>query len=223
MHSAVLELPAKCIHQPTRLDLAIVENYMLWPNDPIARERGFEAATAVSINERSHELTSEQLRFFLNFAVGCAPIKEIQEAAKAPFLRGFLAGIILRHVVFEVIVDPNSSKASMSWIIQHLSERIWPRERLRPQTIRNDLWSNFRCVSHFWAAYVEAGYSGIGREFPCRVDRLKEFLTMAEAFRLTGETTRTKRSPRPVLWPGETLRLPDDLDIPREAFRGRPS
>jgi hypothetical protein len=85
MYAAVLDLPAECIDKPTKIDLAEIETHMLWPADPTSRERGIEASRVAYVNERSRELSAEQLRSFLNLAIDVPPLKQIQEAAKGPF------------------------------------------------------------------------------------------------------------------------------------------
>jgi hypothetical protein len=79
--------------------------------------------------------------------------------------------------------------------------------RVSLKTFQNQIWPTFRCVAHFWAASFKV-MKFDGQPFPCHVARLHEFLADAEAYRLMGETLRTKQSPSTVLNPGETIKLP---------------
>jgi len=70
-------------------------------------------------------------------------------------------------------------------------------------------------VSPLWVAHKHMIDFYSEREFPCRFDRLAEFLAIAEFFRAEGQKLKTKQSPTPtILPPTETYRLPGDLKLP---------
>lgn len=86
--------------------------------------------------------------------------------------------------------------------------------RITPGSFNNEIWPKFKSAAHFWAASVAINtLDNIGGAFPCRPDELGRFLSDAEAYRIAGETTRTKQAATTILDPGVTIRLPDALKI----------
>src|SRR4051812_14221513 len=142
------------------------------------------------------------------------PPAVLRTAAKKPRDRGPIAGIITKHLIEQVILNPRSEKASSDWIINDLSNRVWPQVRLKPNTIRNSVLPTFRKVSHLWAAYA-ALENFEPSCFPCELSNLGKFLSLAEWYRTEGESRSTWQSPTPVLPMGECVRLPAGLCLPK--------
>jgi hypothetical protein len=218
MLGAILELSGDSLEEMTQLDVLAVEALMLWPDDPVARNDALTTTTNEFANRHLPILPPDLLRSLFSTAHEAIPLKTIRQLAEGPFLHGCIAGIILAHTVNEVAINAKSEKASIGWIIKKLSKSIYPKWRLMPKTIENAVWPKFRSVSHFWAAYVTAAYSKSGSPFPCRVDTLTDFLAKADAYRAVGETTRTRRSPRILLMPGECVGIPPNLRLPKISF-----
>jgi hypothetical protein len=215
MLGMILQLSGDSLEEMTQLDVFAVEAQMLWPDDPVARKDALTTTTNEFAYRQLPILPPGLLRCLFSTAHEATPFKTIQQSAEVPFLHGCIPGIILAHTVGEVAINPKSEKASIGWIIEKLSKSVYPKWRLMPKTIENTVWPKFRSVSHFWAAYVTAAYSKPGAPFPCRVDTLIDFLAKADAFRTAGEATKTRRSPRVILMPGESVRIPSNLKLPK--------
>src|SRR6476620_5800237 len=150
----VLELPISCFDNPTFVDTRIVEAYMIWPTDTAARNRAIHTARVQCQVPDLPDFDADRLQMHAYFAREAMPTEFIKREAYIPYNYGHLAGIILKHVVEQVALDRTSEKAKMEWIIDNVSKTVFPALRLRPYTIRNTLWPNFRKVSHMWAAYI---------------------------------------------------------------------
>jgi hypothetical protein len=209
-----LELSDECLSRPLPIDLITLGAHMLWPDDTDVRNDAIDSGQ-LKILISDWIVPQELVQQISSAALDATPIKVLQECAKAPFVHGFIAGTILNHIIGEVAVDKNSERASIQYAISHLSKMFYPRWRLAPKTIENTVWPEFRKVSHYWAAYVQETYSVRPESFPCQQHKLSEFLSTAEAFRAAGEVTRTKRSGRPLLLPGECVGLPPKIVPPK--------
>ena len=210
MPHEALALDGDFLLNPTIFDLSVVECHMLWPDDLQARSLATRATTAEFGRRALPHMPDHLMRDIVPALVAAPPIGQAQAAAGKPFFEGYVAGMILHHVVGAVATDGDD--ASMGWIMSKIANDVRPR-RLSKKTIENTLWPKYRRVSHFWAAYVERSYSET--VFPCRLEKLAEFLSLAEAFRVAGEATRTKQSPRPtVLLPHECVTLPVGVFLP---------
>jgi hypothetical protein len=208
-----LELQPDCLERPTQLDVAIVENMMLWPHDPHARERAEQAAMAQFGRNLMTEgrLSRDLEQGLVHLAVEAPKPGDVQETAKLRFVEGCIAGYILDRAISWADFDPD--KAAIQKTVEAISDKLWPQWRLRPRTIQNKM-TELRCVSHLWAAYVRDAME-TETPFPCRSKELAMFLGTAEAYREWAERTRTPHSPSTVLRPGETVRLPAGLCVPK--------
>lgn len=215
--------------EPSRLDLSIIENWMLYPHpdESHIRERNIETATLEYCGPlRLKELLSPTLQENLFLAaLAATPPATIREEKEEPRCHGIVVGSILRDVIGsnEINLD-----ASIGSFVKRWGEELSKRKyRVSESTIRNTIWPRMKRVAHFWAARVELVHKNYyagewlapvceseSNRFPCQLDQLRDFLAVAEAYRLKGETIRPKRSPTgTVLDPTETLRLPDFLEI----------
>src|ERR1700676_2702386 len=105
MSMEIIDLEADCLANPSRLDLANIEARMLWPHDPAARNQAMTTSTA-EMGRQILPILSEQLvRELVPIALSATPLDAVQGSAKEPFVHGYIAGIILNHIVGEVAVD----------------------------------------------------------------------------------------------------------------------
>jgi hypothetical protein len=140
----------------------------------------------------------------------------VQQLALTPYKRGLIAGIMLRDVIAAAADGGRPKDGSLGSIIKILSGRFG--YKYSPQTINSEVWPEFKKVSHFWAAYIHAAFSGSGtnRPFPCTIETLPVFLAIAEEFRRLGESTRSWKSPEPsILRRGQCVRLASDFHLPK--------
>ena len=215
-----LNLQQNCLTAPIRLDLAVVEAMMLWPDNEdepdneAMRERWLNAAMTRESAIRLDGLPEPLLRSALKLASETTPIGELQKDARDRAGHGCIAGAILRIAVRESAVRRGS--VNIGDIIDNvvnISEPIRKRHKVRlsKKTIYNTSWHNYRSVAHFWAAHAASVEAG-SEAFPCPIGDLPVFLATAELFREAGEAAKTKQGP--VLRPGETVRLPAGFVLP---------
>ncbi len=202
-----LMLTADCLVCPTPLDLSLVQAVMIWPDDPVARDRAERAAT-VALGRQVAELLSRELLLELA-TMGASAIADINRDANDRLTHGVIAGTILRFII-HAAVRPQTM--TMQEIIGFQAKELC----MAPKTINNRSWPKWRCVAHFWAAFLQLqAENGPTYPHPCRLDDFARFLGLAETFRELGERAQPRQSPRPVLRPGECVRLPSDLAVPR--------
>jgi hypothetical protein len=209
----ILPLRADCLAGPTRLDVAVLEAVMLWPEDVEKRQRSIETSLVEFGRLHAKAMDSEGLRALLKEAADAPPLAELQEQSKPRFVQGVLAGMILRELLGLSLLAPE--RALMKLVLGELADgfRIAGRLNLSDKTIKNAVWPVFRPVAHLWAASVEINLELNEGAFPCRCDRLLAFLARAEAYRNLGERTRSKQSPVMLLSAKSTWRLPREISV----------
>jgi len=191
--AAQLELSDDCLSRPLPADLITLGAHMLWPGEKDTDERESAIRSGhLNILISDWQIPQEFAKQIASDALDALPMKTIQESAQARRTKGYIAGVILRHVISEVALDRMSEKAQVSWIIDELfskpPKKGAPR-RQRPRTIENTVWKDFRKVSHFWASYEETFDAADLSSFPCKLENLCNFLSISEAFRTQGEAT----------------------------------
>jgi hypothetical protein len=214
------------------LTLAIIEGWMLYPNDQKQRERTFAAAKAQHTTNEISNLAKQigpdtpaiyhtlgDLSQMLTSIVSAPRLADIHEEVRLPYVSGIAAGLILFNVVVRSKLNPKLSGimhrakteaiAALNGVLGVVVSK---------QTIENEIWKNYRCVAHLWAASVSTGLNG-DTAFPCRLDNIEIFLAEAEAWRREGESLKPLQSPGKVLRSFETIRPREDLIIPRHKIQ----
>jgi hypothetical protein len=133
---------------------------------------------------------------------------------------GFLAGYKLRKIVgLSMLRAPDATSEKVTAAIGNLMKRKGFRS-ISEKTITNQIWPQFRSVAYLWASYYHRSLNRDGADapFPCRVAELRDFLAVAEAFRLYAEVTRTAVRSRTILTPGTSIALPAGLSVPAVAL-----
>ena len=209
----VLNLSPDCLDKTTQWDLSIIQAWMLWPHDEAARERAVVAVTGEFGRNTLPLLTEEMKNCLILLGSEAWPIAEISKLAKKPFLNGGLAGKILHRVVARILSKPENG--SIGDVKKEISQIFPTSKHLGIKTIET-IWTNYRRVSHFWAAYIDRITTTNDYAFPCRVDRLGDFLGAADALRLFGEANGTKQHPgQRIFKSNECLRIPEGLRVPQ--------
>ncbi|MDB5617433.1 hypothetical protein [Tardiphaga sp.] len=217
MKSQTLALRTGCLDDTSRLDLAVVEAHMLWPDDERARERSLETANVQFGVANSLNLPQYILAGLLPIAAEAAPLTELQEVAKKPFFHGLIAGRVLYGAVRGAMAAADDR--SMGRIYGDIAKSIPAAQRLSRKTIENKVWPKYRPVAHFWASYVDHALAKGDTTFPCSIGRLGEFLAVAQAFRRLGETTSTPQSPTTILRHYDAVGVPANLAVPEIPIR----
>jgi hypothetical protein len=226
MTGETIEIRLDCLAAPLRSDLIGIESVMLWPRDIKARTEAEQAAVVAAGLEMAKGLNwgSDALLELAGVAADAIPLREIHKwttvTKGGPFVQGLIAGEILFQSVSRSVI--NSPDASMKRIVADVSKKFSAIWLVKPKTIENKVWPEYRSVAHLWASYRHFSYERLavkaashGCPFPCSVANLSLFLAVAEEFRKLGETTKTKQAPTTVLRANESVGLPAGLCLPR--------
>jgi hypothetical protein len=88
------------LRHPTRMDTALIESIMLWPEDEKWRAKHADAAFVEFVGDGTHVFTREVLEKFHQLTRKTLPIEEIQkEVVKKRFQNGLIAGLVLRNLI----------------------------------------------------------------------------------------------------------------------------
>lgn len=209
----ILDIRADCLTQPIRLDLAVIEVTMLWPDDIEARREALITSRVEELRPSADTLIRSELAELARQAADARPLRDIQKdyLRGDRLIRGSIAGTILRETLGRLEINHNAS--SMKQIVGELSDAFSKKYRLSVKTIANDVWPTFRPVAHFWAAHLDAALFFDETAFPCQMQHLSDFLARSEGYRMRGEIFRTKQSPTTVLHAAEMFRLPSHLMV----------
>jgi hypothetical protein len=208
----VLPLRFDVLENPTRFDLALIEAWMLWPDDENARSEALASAYVESEKQYVTELSGEDLKFFTAIASGAFPPHHIQGRAKDEILHGAIAGMVLREAVGELAIGHKG--ITLSGVFKRISLGM----SITQKVFDNSLWRRFRPVAHLWAAWLTNALDDDGRDFPCELSGLASFLQTAEDYRMMAENHRTKQSRTTILRIGEAVGIPLELGIAPRAM-----
>ena len=207
----------------------IVIAMMAHPDDPQRRADLFFVRSSL---ERLSKLRDDQklavpvreLRSFLE-----APAyAEVERLAAESGAGGGTAGDLLSRVVrYSKVCPKHASLLKAAWVEEHLLAQGTNRhgEKLpysRATILAN--WTRFKPVAHLWAAsrIATEGEEGIPPpEF--NLDSRQGtpgFLSLAEYFRIIGESFKSRGQKTPLLDPLTSWKLPADLRLP--ALEGSP-
>jgi hypothetical protein len=197
-----------------RATLGYIETIMLWPTDAAQQSRARKAIGATRINNAipddaaEEQLTHRQMREVFHFLAGSPPLADIRREARRPYCHGVAAGLVLCEILHRR--DVGSRRAQLGAVMDAVAATLAGVGGfgVSRKTIDNSVWPVFRSVSHLWGAHLWVSAGG-DRAFPCRLDRLADFLTVTEWFRVEGEGFQPKQSDRTVLDPEETWRMPE--------------
>lgn len=218
--SNILNLRDRAIHAPSRLDLAAIEVQMAWPHDRDWQKRAYMAIVAEHMTPHIEEALKKDYRGLHSLAKKALPIADVRREWNEQAKRASLAGLLLHDLVGRIslgITDMTMEKLISRVIEPFMKTKLGGELRISVKTFQNQIWPAFRCVAYYWAASFKAREFE-GQSFPCNVTKLREFLADAEAYRLMGEASRTKRSPSTVLNPNETMKLPSGLLVEPSIF-----
>lgn len=211
MNGRVIPLRFDVLESPTRIDIALVEAWMLWPNDEIKRDRAFKASVVHYAKSHEAEIQTEEWKTLFFLLADADRLSDLrQEVKEGRILRGMIAGNFLRLVLQALwtggAVSMTDCKAKAT--ARYVKDRTLPKK-----AFDDEIWPAFRGVSHFWAASLDAWNYGGQRVFPCEVEVLGKFLVAAETYRRAGEELHTPKSPNHVLRASDSIGLPPELGI----------
>ena len=204
----VLNLRPGCLDNPTRFDLAPIEAAMLWPDDPGKRTRIIVSCRAEHLSARNGASTGELLS--LRVLADDSMANDLRAQLGDRLVQGTIAGWILRDTI------AGAGRVPIDTAIRNASGKFrdvkMPRGRnnrdLTPRTISRSIWPRYRSVAHFWAAWLDHRDAPL---FPCRLERMREFLALAETLRKAGETTQLTNTGNSVLPVGLAFRFAAEI------------
>jgi hypothetical protein len=198
------------LDEPNQFDVSVIEALMVWPDDPAWRARAARAGWVEyfdsMFNGNVALLPPDILTMHLQITRLALPIDLVHgEVKKGRIMRGLVAGEVLRR--FLATKEPRPSVESIANRVLDPFQKAG--HRLSVGTYRNEIRRTFRPVVHFWAAAIETREPDA---FPCRTERLAEFLALADSFRLRAEAAKLKRQgSETFMRPGEAFPLPKRL------------
>lgn len=204
----LLKLRPDSLTRPLRLDLAKVEAIMMWPDDDDRQRAWWTAAMLEDGRHWVESMPIEVLQPYTRAALDAPRLPKLHEGADRRFYHGILAGQVVLSTLIYAQVAPE--KAVLRSVIASLCQGMKGTYQVEPQTLNNSILPRYRPVVHLWAAFIFAS-EGRERPFPCGVASLPIFLATAEAIRRRAEQWRAKKSPTPLMRPGEAMRLPPDV------------
>ena len=176
---------------PTRLDVAVIEALMIWPDDENNRARAATASFVEYIGDFASELPRELLAMHQKITRRADSIDTIQDEIRNDrterIKRGAVAGSFLYNVIKANAL--NLEHRSMESVTEKvIAPFVSSGSKFRRNTFNNQIWSAYRRVAHFWAAWFSSVELGRSLVFPCHYIELREFLSDAEAFRILAKT-----------------------------------
>ena len=162
---------------------------MLWPTDSAARSM-FERITATETEVATQDFVDKH--------------KKNRE-------RGLIAGGVFWELLNRIATKkPGGKNTSVYRDAPAMFELPKP---ISSKKIEDEIWRDFRSVAHLWAAFMAlVAQRDRATVFPSTLSDLPLFLGSAEYFRVKGETTKTKHRRDTILRPGNSVRLPPDLE-----------
>jgi hypothetical protein len=210
-----------------RATLVYIEAVMLWPDAPERRGRAFaafdadrmkNAIPALDAPDDIAMLTHRQLHEILNFVSGAPRLSDIREDSQKAFVHGVACGLVVGEIIRRR--DAGHARAQLGTVMDAAAAILTGAGGvpLSRKTL-DAVWPRFRTVAHLWTAYLLTAATSGEPTFPCRLDKLADFLSVAEWYRIEGESFRPKQSDRPVLLADKTWRMPSDVPmIPARPF-----
>ena len=206
--------------------VALLEVLMLAPNEPERRAELLhhsgramilrEIDRAAAAGDNTPELPAQLIQTLTRPSPN-------PPSMKLQYERGVIAGMILRQAI-------NDSRKG-SWKLASIKKGIaskWSGIGLAGASDASvqAAWDELKPVAHLWAAHADetgAMWAQTGQApFPCREDRLLQFVARAEAIRLEGESLIPARRNDPLLDPETTWKVTTDLTPPDVAICAEP-
>lgn len=212
----VIPLSIDAIQNPREHDLRVLSAFMLWPRDPLWRDRWLAEFYVSKIRKEHPERAAETLAL----AQASLPAKMLtDEIKRANIIRdaGLADRVFRDHLACRAFESKTTKEKIIESAIKTRDKTSRTKTKLVPKTFENRIWSKFSCVVHLWSAkYLADRDHGQSGRWPCEEDYLPTFLADAEGFRILGEQTEMIR-PTPnsstVLDPKKTYKLPPWIKI----------
>lgn len=177
---------------------------MLFPGDSQQREM-FLARQSIKLRHDlpgGLEISDETFDSLIQGVDGASFI----ESVRANFRAGGIAGYAFMAVARLAAHRPDDASLEKAF-------RLCQAEFVGNRNVFWKHWSCFANVSHLWAAWWL--HKGAGGTWVSLFEALPYFLSVAEYFRLFGESFRSPRSSTTLLRPDDTWKSPPGLQLPK--------
>ena len=213
-----LPIDSTIVSNPSRGDLAIIESWMLFPDDEAKRLEAYKSATVAMGGDlrRKTKLPPDVIEELFDLAEKTTPIAQIHEMVMTPYREGFMAGAILIDAIEGRDGDGNERK--LGDIIKGLTKQFAKGGPNSSSSFVHTIWKRYRPVSHLWAAHIKfAKAFPASPAFPCDLPAIIDFLWLSEEWRLRGESTKTApTAPSTILRPGDAVRTPEAMKFSKK-------
>lgn len=205
-------LPLDASNLTSWTNLGIVGAWMLFPDDERWRDRYIRAGAVQEHLERSSGATVSREYFdaVVLLALSAASPDEIASEREKRCPRGHGAGLIIYNAMKQIRLG-RPGTAPVQTATKAVGQAIWGHSDTSKH-VNKAVAETYRPVAALWAAFVHLDDGGDDDViFPCNPADLPDFLARAEGFRKLAEETKPPRRREPILPPGVSVQLPDDV------------
>ncbi len=213
-----IPLDVDVVHSPNRLHLGIVFAWMVFPDDENMRARTIKTATIehmIEVLGTGVPFRGAEIPKLLCEALQAPAPQDLLEQSVNQFDRGFAAGMLLYNTCLRA---RRGEQAPMTRTMKEIEKPLFRRKNVSGSTcdsaskhVNDVVWKTYRPVAALWAALIILMEKGEPTELPCNRADLPTLLWLSERIRETAEQTFPPRRKDPVLRPGESVRLPEEL------------
>jgi hypothetical protein len=206
---------------PNRTHLALIESFMLFPDNEPALDAYKAAVVQIGRELKRELLSAELLGELLDLTENAKSLRQLQGTilspyrdGLSPFQDGLMAGNALIAALFGK--SPEGSPLKLRQVHEMLRQRFAKRGGSESSFVHK-IWKRYRSVAHLWAAHIqiaelEPSCEADSRSFPCRTTDVTDFLWLSERWRELGERTKSApKAPTTILRPGEAWRVPEAM------------
>ena len=121
----ISRLRPDCLDDPNRLDVAVIEAMMLWPDDELKRSYVLDAAYVELVRPHLADLPLEELASLVHVAADALPLSLLRaEAQGERCVRGLISGNVLHNVI--AAIDGDSEPPTIGKIIEACVKSFCP-------------------------------------------------------------------------------------------------
>jgi hypothetical protein len=189
---------------------------MLWPGEKQAEQRDNALQAWIVDNKFKFDpplpRSKEEQQEIFAIVRAAGPIEPFVDDATIAFRYGIGAGYLLQHAILDGQKNTTTGKPNFKRMKERLAANGFGSGKpLSLKTIDTHILPKYRRVSAYWAALIYQWEGDRGWPFPCTPSTLREFLALAEWFRITGEATQLRQSRFFALAKHEAIRVPPKI------------
>jgi hypothetical protein len=210
MDPMIIPLDAEVVSAPNAYHLGILFAYMVSPDDVELRKRAMHTAAVehgLDLMASGH-LTRSQIEKLAVGAFDATSLSDLQQLCEERVRRGYAAGMIFHQSCKALALG---ERAALQQEKNKIAGALFREASGTSKHTDDAVWKVFKPVAALWATFIELSDSESTTEIPCNRKDLPHWLAWFDSMRLIGERTKTHSKGQPVLPPGESFRLPDQV------------